>query len=240
MPITVVLVEPKYPENIGAAARACANFGVRNLRVVSPRVMDWERILTMATRVGEEVAKDLKVFDSLNDALSDCNYVVGSTARLGAHRKVHKTLREVACDVASYSVNNRVALVFGNEKWGLTNEQLYMCHDVFTIPTEGGSSLNVAQAVVVTLYEVYQAASQVALPKPQVATVEEQELMYSKIKQVCEAIDFVPHNNTVLWMTSIKRLLAKTELTSKEVKIIVGFCRKLLRALNNLKNPDGH
>ncbi|BAT71377.1 tRNA/rRNA methyltransferase [Thermosulfidibacter takaii ABI70S6] len=235
MPIAVVMVEPRYPENIGSAARACGNFGIEELVVVAPRILDWEKMLTMATRVGEKVLRNMKVYKNLEEALSDYNYVVGSTARLGNRRRVFKALRDIAPEVSSYSLNNRVALLFGNEKWGLTNEQLYYCHDVFTIPTENNTSLNVAQSIVVTLYEIYCASSNVQLPKPHLATVQEQELMYGVIKEVCERIDYVPHDNTVQWMTSIKRFLTKVDLTQKDVKIILGFCRKLLRAFELLQ-----
>ncbi len=233
--IAVVLVETRYPENIGAAARACANFGVEDLRLVCPSRLDWERMEAMATNIGKSVLGGLKIFDNLEDALSGCSYVVGSTARLGNYRRVYKTLRELAPEVVAYSTSNRIALVFGNEKWGLTNQQLYYCNDVYTIPTEGNTSLNLAQAVVVTLYEIYSRVKDVSLEKPALATFEEQQVMYHYIERVCELVDFVPHNNTVLWMTTIKRMLSRMDLTSKDAKIITGFCRKLLRFASLIK-----
>ncbi len=231
MPIGVVLVEPRYPENIGAVARACANFGAERLVVVNPQNLDWTKIRAMATKGGQEFVDKMRICSSLEEALSSFNWAVASTARLGTHRKVYKTLREIAPDIAAKAKNNRVALVFGNEKWGLSNEELFLCNDAFTIPTAGYSSLNVAQAVVLTLYEVFCAASNVKVEKPKLATYEEQQQMYDRIKELCEVIGYVPHDNVPLWMSSIRRFLSKMELTSREARMVQGFCRKMIDAL---------
>ncbi len=229
--IAVVLVNPIYSENIGATARACANFGVSNLIVVNPVNLEEEKMRAMATKTGLEVLEKMKIFADLSSALKNFNYVIGTTARLGKHRMVYYTPKEVAPYICELSINNQIAILFGNERTGLSNEDLLYCNSVVTIPTTEKASLNLSQAVVVILYEIFQSASIIKIPKPQLATQEELEIMFKLITATLEAIDYIPHDNKVLWMTNIKRFLSKLELTSKEVRIIKGFCRQLLWAL---------
>lgn len=229
--LAVVLVNPMYPENIGATARACANFGVTNLIVVNPESLDQEKIKAMATKGGLPIVENMKVFQDLEEALRDFQYVVGTTARLGRRRMVYHTPKEIAPYLCELSVKNRVAILFGNERFGLSNEHLGLCDKVVTIPTTEQASLNVAQAVVVILYEIFQHASNPVFPRPQLATQQELTIMYKIIEATLEAIDYIPHENKVLWHTNIRRFLSRLELTSKEVKIIQGFCRQLLWAL---------
>ncbi len=235
--IAVVLVETLYPENIGAAARACANFGVQELILVRPQRLDQEKIKAMATKSGLPIVENLKIYDDLQEALAPFHYVVGTTARLGRQRKVYKTIREETPELINISQTNRLAIIFGNEKWGLTNEDLYHCHTVVTIPTTEKASLNVAQAVVIILYEIFSSTAEVKLAKPRMATIKELEPMYRILRETLEAIEYVPHENVCLWMTTIRRFLSRLDLTAQEVRIIQGFCRNLLW---HLKHPKQH
>ncbi len=234
----VVLVETLYPENIGSAARACANFGVEELILVRPKNLNEEKMRAMATRAGLPVLEKMKVYQDLEEALAPFGYVVGTTARLGRQRKVYETIREAAPRLVALSQENRLALLFGNEKWGLTNEDLYHCHTVVTIPTTEKASLNVSQAVVIILYEIFSQGAEISLPKPRLATIEELEPMFRLLKETLEAIDYVPHDNVVLWMTTIRRFLSRLDLTAQEVRIIQGFCRNLLWHLKQRKERE--
>jgi tRNA/rRNA methyltransferase len=225
-----------YPENIGAAARACANFGIPHLIVVNPENPDELKMKAMATHVGEKVLENMKIFSDLSQALSEFSFVVGTTARLGRKRLVYYTPREIAPYLCELSFNNRIAILFGNERMGLSNEELLFCDKVITIPTTENASLNVAQAVVVVLYEIFQQAANPVFPKPRLATQKELSVMYKLLEATLEEIDYVPHENKVLWMTNIRRFLSRVELTAKEVKIIQGFCRQLLWRLGKKVN----
>ncbi len=233
--LAIVMVETLYPENIGSAARACANFGVKDLILVRPKNLDEEKMRAMATKGGIPVLENLKIFETLEEAISKFHYVIGTTARLGRQRKVFETPREIAPRVIELSLKNKIAILFGNEKWGLTNKDLYYCHTVITIPTTEQASLNVAQAIVIILYEIFSQAAELNLKKPKLASVEELEPMYRLIKKTLETIDYIPHDNVVLWMTTIRRFLSRLELTSQEVRIIQGFCRKLLWRFGKIK-----
>ncbi len=235
--IAVILVKPMYSENIGSAARACANFGISQLILVNPEEINYEKAKAMATRTGMHVLERMKIFPELSVALEEFNYVVGTTARLGRRRMVYYTPKELAPYICELSINNKIAILFGNERLGLSNEDLSYCDKVITIPTTQNASLNIAQAVVIILYEIFQQASIPRFPRPALATQQELKIMYSIIEATLKEIDYIPHENKVLWFTNIKRFLSKLELTSKEVKIIQGFCRQLLWALGKELKP---
>ncbi len=229
--IAVILVNPIYSENIGSTARACANFGIENLILVNPEPIDEEKIKAMATKAGIPILKKMKIYNNLSSALKEFNYVIGTTARLGKHRLVYQTPKEITSYICELSIKNKIAILFGNERFGLSNEELSYCDKVITIPTTENASLNLSQAVVIILYEIFQSSSIPRIPKPQLATQKEINIMYAIIEKTLEAIDYIPHSNKVLWFTNIKRFLSKLELTSKEVKIIQGFCKQLLWSL---------
>ena len=236
--IGIVLVNPLYSENIGSTARACANFGIKNLIVINPASLEEEKMRAMATKNGIPVLENMKVFSDLPSAISNFNYIIGTTGRLGKRRMVYHTPKEFISRICELSINNKIAILFGNERFGLSNEELSYCDTVLTIPTTEKASLNISQAVVIILYEIFQEASIPKIPKPQLASQEELQIMYSIIKETLQKIDYIPHENEVYWFTTIRRFLSKMELTSKEVKIIQGFCRQLLWALNRAKTSQ--
>ncbi|MEZ0343938.1 MAG: RNA methyltransferase [Caldimicrobium sp.] len=235
--IAVVLVNPLYPENIGSVARACANFGVEELILVKPEDITRLPMEAMATKAGLPILEKMKIYENLPQALENFNVVIGTTARLGKRRLVYYTPRELASEICELSLKNRIAILFGNERLGLSNEDLFYCDKVITIPTTEKASLNVSQAVVIILYEIFQeATSGLKLPKPELATQKEINTMFKLIEATLKAIDYMPHQNPVLWLTNIRRFLTSRDLTSREVKIIMGFCRQLLWALGKTPN----
>lgn len=240
--IAVVLVNPLYPENIGSVARACANFGIERLILVNPTDLTPLPMEAMATKSGLPILEKMEIYEDLPTAIKDFNIVIGTTARLGKRRLVYYTPKEISKTICEYSFSNKIALLFGNERLGLSNEDLFYCDYVITIPTTEKASLNVSQAVVIILYEIFQGASRLELKKPELATQKEINLMFKIIEATLKEIDYLPHENTLLWLTNIRRFLTSRDLTSREVKIIMGFCRQLLWALGkplNLSFEEG-
>src|ERR1700690_1014760 len=152
--LRVVLVGTRNPLNIGAVARAMSNFGAMHLRVVNPYEKAW-RGAKSAIGAAELLAK-AEEFATVAEAIGDCTLVVGTTAV--GHRELQQPLRslEVAGPVVRKRLaKGRVALLFGSEKWGLSNESLSHCHWLLRIPTRGEHrSMNLGQAVAVCLYEI--------------------------------------------------------------------------------------
>ena len=147
--ITIILHRPRYAENIGAAARAMRNMGIRLLMVVDPENYDLPRVLKMATHAAADVVERMTICKNLKTALSPYHYVVGTTARLGKQRQVIQSPAKLAKMLVPISHKNRIAIVFGPEDRGLSNEDLRYCHSLVNIPTAEFSSLNLSQAVMI-------------------------------------------------------------------------------------------
>jgi len=226
--IAIVLVEPQIPENIGAVARAMNNMGIRRLLLVKPERCDLTRILRMATGTSIDIVENMEVFEDLSEALSPFHYVVGTTARTGSQRPSLTNPRDLARDLIPIAQNNHVALLFGPEDRGLSNEHLRPCHTIATIPTAEFASLNLAQAVMIFCYDLFLASripAEEALPR--LANKFELEGMYDHLKAVLMRIGFINPQNPEHWMLNIRRFLSRIPLRARDVRIIRGICRQM-------------
>ena len=227
--LTIVLHKPRLAENIGAAARAARNMGISRLLVVQPEDLDQERMLKMATGSSADLIHDLSVHQDLGAALGSFQYIVGTTARFGGtHRQSPLTPRELARDLLAISRRNQVALLFGPENWGLTNEELAFCHTLVTIPTSDFRSLNLAQAVLVVCYEIFLARGQLRERfVPRLANSFELEAMYGELQKTLVQINYIGHQNPSHWMMRLRRFFSRHGLRAAEVQVIRGICRQI-------------
>jgi len=226
--IAIILIEPQIPENIGAAARAMNNMGVTRLILVKPENCDLTRILKMATGTSIDIVEDMEVYDHLAEAIGPFHYVVGTTARTGAHRPALTNPRDLAKNLVPIAQENRVAVLFGPEDRGLSNEHLRYCHTIATIPTARFASLNLAQAVMIICYEIFWASR--TPPDevfPRLADKFELEGMYDHLKAVLTKIGFIHPQNPEHWMLNIRRFLSRLPLRAREVRVIRGICRQI-------------
>lgn len=226
--IAIVLVEPQIPENIGAAARAMNNMGMSRLILVKPENCDLSRVVKMATGSSIDIVEEMEVYDNLLDAIGPLHYVVGTTARIGAHRPAMTNPRDLARDLVPVIQENQAAILFGPEDRGLSNEHLRYCHTIVTIPTSRFASLNLAQAVMIICYEIFLASR--TLPEevlPRLANKFELEGMYEHLKQVLTKIGFINPQNPEHWMLNIRRFLSRIPLRAREVRILRGICRQV-------------
>ena len=222
--VRVVLFSPKYPENIGSVARACLNMGVDDLVVVSPRNFDLEKALPLATAHARHILESARIVDTLAQAVEGCTAVYGTTARTGGWRKgimSPETLAGVV-DERLRSGGN-VAVVFGPEDKGLTNEETSVCSGLMTIPTSReGTSLNLAQAVVVVLYECFKKALAAPFtpdgpPEERPTTVKEQEALFDNLQETLLAIDFLKDDNPDYWMLPVRRFFFQDQFEAQRV-----------------------
>ncbi len=226
--IAIVLTATRYPENIGAAARAMRNMGFERLILVNPQNFDLARINKMATHAASAVVEKLEVYDTLKEALADFNFVIGTTARLGGQRKVVSSPAKLAPKIIPLSDQNRIAVLFGPEDRGLSNVDIRACHILVNIPTAEFSSLNLAQAVMVMCYELFR----FSLDKPgeftpRLANHHELEAMYDQLKDVLMRISFINPDNPDYFMNNLRHFFARLQLRAKEVQIIRGLCRQV-------------
>ena len=226
--ISIVLSRPRYPENIGAAARAIRNMGMGQLIVVQPENCDLTKILKMATHAASDVVEEMAVYDSLETALHPFQYIVGTTARLGGQRQGVVSPREMANRLVPISAENRIALLFGPEDRGLTNEDIRLCQLLVTIPTDKFSSLNLAQAVMILCYELFSVdKGKDPAKSPRLAERHDLEGMYEQLKDILIRIDFINRENPDYWLNNMRRFFGRLPLRAKEVRLIRGICRQI-------------
>ncbi|MFQ6110964.1 MAG: RNA methyltransferase [Nitrospinota bacterium] len=226
--IYVVLLKPKSPGNIGAVARAMKNMGLSHLRLVEPADHLSPEALMMACGA-EEVLRGAEVFETLPKALSDLGYAVGTSRRRRRGGSRARLPREGASLLLERSLQNRVALLFGPEDRGLTNEELALCQERITIPSESASpSLNLAQAVLILCYELFLLAEAPPHPEPRrLAPLGLQEDMYNQMRELMLKIGFLHPQNPEHILRAIRHLLGRAGLDEREVRIIRGFMRQL-------------
>ena len=201
--------------------------GINHLLVVEPHQLDEEEMKRRATHVAADIIDNIQYYASLEEALSAFQYVIGTTARLGSARGPVISPREMAARVAGMAAENKIALLFGPEDAGLTNDDLRFCHLVVNIPTAEFKSLNLSHAVMILCYEIFSFQGPGTHFKPKIATSRELEGMYGQIKDLLATIGFLNFQNPDYWMMHIRRLLYRVDLQSREVRIIRGICRQM-------------
>ncbi len=226
--VCIILSRPRYPENIGAAARAMRNMGFEQLIVVDPQNYDMSRVLKMATHGAVEVVEQIKVCEDLRTALEPLSYIVGTTARLGGQRQLVGSAAGLAQKLAPISKENRVGLLFGPEDRGLSNADIRLCHELVNIPTAEFSSLNLAQAVMVVCYELRrynQPGGKTFVPR--LANRYELDGMYAQLKDILIRISYIQPDNPDYFMNNLRHFGTRLKLRAKEVSIIRGICRQI-------------
>lgn len=226
--ISIILQKPRYPENIGAAARVIRNMGIGQLLVVDPENFDIPKALKMATHTASDVIEQIKVYDNLKEALTPYNYVVGTTARLGGERQVLTTPAKLAQQLVPMSRENRIAILFGPEDRGLSNKDIRYCHTLVNIPTAEFSSLNLAQAVMIMCYEIFIANREENKKfTPRLASRHELDGMYDQLKDILVRINYINSANPDYWLNKPRHFFARLQLRAREVSIIRGICRQV-------------
>ncbi len=228
--VAIVLQRPRFPENIGSAARAMHNMGFSRLIVVSPEIWDETRIRRLATHAAGTIVDGIGRFDDLGKALSPYRHVVGTTARLGGQRPVLKSPEVLARKLIPLTRNNTVAILFGPEDRGLTNDDLRYCHRLVNIPTADFSSLNLAQAVMVMCYCLANVDLENPTPfAPRLAKRIELDQMYEALTDALIHIGYVNPENPDYWMARIRRFFTRLQLRAGETSIVRGICRQIRR-----------
>lgn len=226
--ISIVLVNPQIPENIGSAARAMNNMGISRLILVEPKNSNIDRILKAATTHSSKIIDKMEVHDNLGDAIGGLQFIAGTTSRLGAIRPAMTTPEKLAEILVPITKKNRAAILFGPEDRGLSNEHLRYCHTITTIPTSDMPSLNLAQAVMIICYEIFKSSNKSTNTHvPRMASSFELEGMYKHLKEVLLKIGFLNPQNPEHWMLHIRRFLSRVSLRAREVRIIRGICRQI-------------
>ena len=235
--IAVILNAPRYPENIGAAARCCKNTGISTLRLVNPELLDMDKICKMATHEALDIVDAMTIHENLADAVQDLHFLAGTTARTGRKRRPTHSPKEIAAEIAAFGPDIKTGLLFGSEKWGLNNQELSLCSSIVTIPTSNFSSINLAQSVMILCYEIFTAKLQdKIIQRPRLASLKEKEGMYSHLHDTFEKIGLFQKQPPSYWMLNARRLFSQKAVTARDVKMVRGFLRQVSWALKNAGN----
>jgi TrmH family RNA methyltransferase len=224
--IRIVLARPSHPGNIGAAARAMKTMGLADLALVAPRHFPDDEAVAMAAGA-DDVLRRARVHAELAGALADCALAVGFSARERALSHRAQTLREAAPGIVAALAQGRVALVFGNETSGLTNDELARCQRMVTIPVSAAyRSLNLAAAVQLACYEVSLAAGEERIGRGREhapATGEAIERLHARIEAAAIAAGFLDPKRPGKMMERLRRLVARAAPERSEVNLLAGL-----------------
>ncbi len=242
--IVVVLVRARNPNNIGAVARAMHDFGFRHLRVVNDYAVPFQTARSAVD--ASDVLAGAATFATVADAVADCTLVVGTTA-VGERALQHPlyALPEAATllrgEMARGDGAGRVALLFGSEKTGLSNEELSHCHWLLTIPMQQHEevrhpSMNLGQAAAVCLYELVQQRNQpVAAGLPARAAAGEVERLTTLLTETLEETEYTRRHPSNCDENQIRRLIVRMGLTAGDVPVWMGILRQILW---KIRKPD--
>jgi TrmH family RNA methyltransferase len=230
--VRIVLVQTSHPGNIGASARAMKTMGLSDLRLVNPARYPNAEATAMASGADDMLART-PVHGSLDEALAGCRLVLGTSARQRSLRWPELSPREGARALMEAAAGGPVALLFGREQSGLSNEELDRCQALVTIPAdEDYSSLNLGAAVQVLCYELRVAALARAAagrpvaelpPEDQPASADALEGFYAHLERTLIGLDFLDPGNPRHLMRRLRRLFGRAVPTVNEINILRGI-----------------
>lgn len=233
--LRIVLVATSHPGNIGSTARAMKTMGLDRLYLVTPKIFPDLRAFEMAAGA-DDVLETCTVVDSLHDAIKDCQLVIATSARVRELSLPELLPKACAELVGSQADATEVAIVFGRERTGLTNEELLQCHFHVNIPANPEySSLNLSQAVQIMAYELRM--NQLSEPTRNVdqeetlATVEDVEQFYEHLSEILLAVNFLKPENPGRVQQRIRRLFNRIRLENMEVSMLRGMLSQLQKFL---------
>jgi tRNA/rRNA methyltransferase len=226
--LRIVLVRPRGSGNIGSVARAMKNVGAKELAIVgNARTQSfWAKAMAVH---GRDILQEAKRYPTIRDAIADCTLVIGTTCRAGLYRSHSQTPRQLAPTIAAAARSSKVALLFGPEDHGLSNKDLEHCQLLINIPANPDyQSFNVAQAVVICLYEVYVASLTTIVDDGLVrAQAEDIERLFDIMRNALLKIGFLDSENPEHMLLAFRRIFGRTGLEDKDVRILTGMFRQI-------------
>jgi tRNA/rRNA methyltransferase len=236
--IRIVLVNPLYGGNVGSICRCMANMGLTDLVLVAPGPLNMAEARMMAV-AAENLLQARRELSTLAEAVADCGLVMGTTSKAGLYRAHAKTPREWAPRILEAAAAGTVALVFGRENWGLTNEELQLCTHLIQIPSHPDyPSLNLAQATMICAYELYVAAETYMPPleKSQEVPSVVRERMFAMWRELLLEVGFMSEEKALHMMLGVRRIFARAPLTEDDARIMMGIARQTLWKIHSSRD----
>ena len=225
-----MLVGPLYGGNVGSICRAMANMGLSDLVLVAPAASLNQAEARMMAVAADGILEGRKEVAGLEEAVGDCSLVMGTTVRPGLYRQHVRTPREWAPAILASAAASKVALVFGREDRGLTNEELAICTNLIQIPSSPGyPSLNLAQAVMICVYELFVASGtfEPTVEKSVECPTRTREHMFKMWREMLLDVGFMNDQQADHMMLGIRRIFSRSPLTVDDVNILMGIARQM-------------
>lgn len=223
----VILFAPQLPENLGAIARIMKNFSLSNLRVIAPVCDLLDPKAVTVAKGAENILENAAIFLTLEEAIADLNSVWATCAVERYGIKPYLSPREA---VALWDTYERIGILFGPERTGLSNEMITRCRAVIQIPTqESFSSLNIAQSLAVIGYEWFQRPQQQLLMGDTVlATEAHREALLTHLEHTLDQVNYwrQPHKKPMMWQT-LQNIFTRIDLTEQEIQSLYGMLKSL-------------
>ncbi len=227
--IRIVLVSPIYGGNAGSVCRVMMNMGLSDLVIAAPLAEFSEFDAIKWSYSARSIWESRRECATLEEAVADCSLVAGTSVREGLYRKHTRTPREWAPTFIETAHSSKVALVFGTENNGLSNEDLAYCTDLIRIPSSDAyPSLNLSHAVMVCAYEIYLASGTYFPPTEGVpdATSDMRERMYAMWEEALLKIGFMEEEKAQHMMMALRRIFSRGKLTDVDARILMGIARQ--------------
>jgi tRNA/rRNA methyltransferase len=226
----IILVRPQLPENIGSVARAMNNFGLKELRLVSPLFSPQDPKSISLAAGADDILERAKIYDSLEDAISDLHYVYATSATQRHMVKSYASVKEAMVEIVDFQ---NVGIVFGPERTGLTNDELPKFRSIIHVPVNPEfSSLNLAQSVAITAYEWYQTQTDykgdLHMGESLPATQQQLQGFLNTLEQCLDDIHFwrIDHKKPIMWQ-NLQNIFTRMDLTEQEVRTLHGMIKLL-------------
>ncbi len=237
--VRVVLVSPKFSQNVGMVARAMKNFGVSDLRLVNPRAKLNDEAYARAVVRAADILSLSKTHRDFEDAISGCGLVIGTSRRYGVRKKNVISPAEMAELLKDSPARQKVALVFGSEDIGLTEMELKHCQWMVGIhPGTEFETLSLSHAVAVVLYELNRVLRGPVERTRKLADTVDLEKMYRHLEDTLSEIGFMEDGDPRRMMLNFRRMFQRAGLSPKELKMLRGMLRQMQWRARSKRNRD--
>jgi tRNA/rRNA methyltransferase len=226
--IVIILVNTKYPGNIGSAARAMFNMGLTQLILAAPQCTINDESYRMA-KSGRAILESVRICKSVTSALKGIRFLAGTTGKSGGYRAPAHTPRTIVPRILAHAAQQKVGILFGPEDTGLVDDDLQLCQVLIRIPTQHqGHSINLAQSVMILCYELLLGSLEREPGRiARLASLEQVEAMYAQLESALLDIGFLQPQNARHMMFKLRQLMGRAGLEPSDVGVLRGIARQI-------------
>jgi len=238
--LKVILVEPNGPLNVGSVARLCCNFEVDELRIVSPKCDIFSLEAKKMALKGQKFLKHCQIFDNLEKAILDCDLVLATCGRIDVSKdSSFESSEEIFNWTTSFEKINNLAIIFGREDSGLTNNELLLANKTFNIPTsQNNPSLNLSHAVSIVLYELKKSSKRNSNKELEVFNLASSKQIHDsfvEIEEMLLRVGYLLKHTSKVKISKFKNFILRANTSMQEINVLRGIVHQINWFLNNSK-----